>query len=164
MPQQRGGTGLHSPSTCGNEATARCRGLFPRCVSCENAASVPAVALRLKINHAIAHRALRRKSLRNALQLVPGIRKRVFYPVLHLSVKTIRRDRNAQTIETPAFFYGNGDALNPFCHLLMIICKTAPSDLFELPHQVIHVFYRMLSRFFEWNRKQRANQLLIPSR
>ena len=46
----------------------------------------------------------------------------------------------------------------------MIICKTTPSDLLELPHQVIYVFYRMLSRFFEWDRKQRANQLLIPSR
>lgn len=46
-------------------------------------------------HYAIAHRALRHKSLRNALQLVPCIRKHVFYLVLHLSVKTIRRDRNA---------------------------------------------------------------------
>lgn len=46
-------------------------------------------------HYAIAYRALRHKSLRNAFQLVPCIRKHVFYPVLHLSVKTIRRDRNA---------------------------------------------------------------------
>ena len=37
-------------STCGNEATARCRELVPRCASCGNAGSVQAVALRLKIN------------------------------------------------------------------------------------------------------------------
>ena len=50
MPRRRGDAGLHSLSTCGNEATARCRGLFPRCASCGNAGSVQAVALRLKIN------------------------------------------------------------------------------------------------------------------
>lgn len=50
MSRQRGDTGLHSPSTCGNEAMARCRGLFPHCASCGNAGSVQAVALRLKIN------------------------------------------------------------------------------------------------------------------
>ncbi len=44
------GTGLHSLSTCGNEVTARCRELFPRCASCGNAGPVQAVALRLKIN------------------------------------------------------------------------------------------------------------------
>ena len=50
MRRRHGGTGLHSLSTCGNEATARRRGLFPRCASCGNAGSVQAVALRLKIN------------------------------------------------------------------------------------------------------------------
>lgn len=51
-PQQIAATtpGLHSLSTCGNEATARCRELVPRCASCGNAGSVQAVALRLKIN------------------------------------------------------------------------------------------------------------------
>ncbi len=51
MRRRHGGTGLHSPSTCGNEVMARCRELFPRCASCGNAGSVQAVALRLKINH-----------------------------------------------------------------------------------------------------------------
>ena len=50
MRRRHGGTGLHSPSTCGNEVMARCRELFPRCASCGNAGSVQAVALRLKIN------------------------------------------------------------------------------------------------------------------
>ena len=50
MPRRHGGTGLHSLSTCGNGATARRRGLFPRCASCGNAGAVQAVALRLKIN------------------------------------------------------------------------------------------------------------------
>lgn len=50
MPRQGGDAGLHSLSTCGNEATARCRELVPRCASCGNAGSVQAVALRLKIN------------------------------------------------------------------------------------------------------------------
>ena len=50
MRRRHGGTGLHSLSTCGNDATARCRGLFPRCASCGNAGSVQTVALRLKIN------------------------------------------------------------------------------------------------------------------
>ena len=52
MRRRYGGTGLHGLSTCGNEATARCRGLFPRCASCGNAGPVQAVALRLKINPA----------------------------------------------------------------------------------------------------------------
>lgn len=50
MPRQGGDVGLHRLSTCGNEATARCRELVPRCASCGNAGSVQAVALRLKIN------------------------------------------------------------------------------------------------------------------
>lgn len=50
MRRRHGGTGLHSPSTCGNEVMDRCRELFPRCASCGNAGSVQAVALRLKIN------------------------------------------------------------------------------------------------------------------
>ena len=50
MRRRHGGTGLHSLSTCGNDATARCRELFPRCASCGNAGPVQAVALRLKIN------------------------------------------------------------------------------------------------------------------
>lgn len=50
MPRQGGDAGLHSLSTCGNEATAGPRGLVPRCASCGNAGSVQAVALRLKIN------------------------------------------------------------------------------------------------------------------
>lgn len=53
MPRQGGDAGLHSLSTCGNEATARCRELVPRCASCGNAGSVQAVALRLKINRLI---------------------------------------------------------------------------------------------------------------
>ena len=52
MRRRHGGTGLHSLSTCGNGATARRRGLFPRCASCGNAGSVQTVALRLKINQA----------------------------------------------------------------------------------------------------------------
>ena len=52
MRRRHGGTGLHSLSTCGNDATARCRELFPRCASCGNAGPVQAVALRLKINRA----------------------------------------------------------------------------------------------------------------
>ncbi len=54
MPRQGGDAGLHSLSTCGNEATARCRELVPRCASCGNAGSVQAVALRLKINLAFS--------------------------------------------------------------------------------------------------------------
>lgn len=50
MPRQGGDAGLHSLSTCGNEATAGPRELVPRCASCGNAGSVQAVALRLKIN------------------------------------------------------------------------------------------------------------------
>ena len=50
MRRRHGGTGLHSLSTCGNDATARCRELFPRCASCGNVGPVQAVALRLKIN------------------------------------------------------------------------------------------------------------------
>ena len=50
MRRRHGGTAPHSLSTCGNEAIARCRGLFPRCASCGNAGSVQTVALRLKIN------------------------------------------------------------------------------------------------------------------
>ena len=53
MRRRHGGTGLHSLSTCGNDATARCRELFPRCASCGNAGPVQAVALRLKINRFI---------------------------------------------------------------------------------------------------------------
>ena len=55
MPRQSGDAGLHSLSTCGNEATARCRELVPRCASCGNAGSVQAVALRLKINPPLLH-------------------------------------------------------------------------------------------------------------
>lgn len=58
MPRRHGGTGLHSLSTCGNGATARRRGLFPRCASCGNAGSVQAVALRLKINQTVLAEAL----------------------------------------------------------------------------------------------------------
>ena len=50
MRRRHGDAGLHSLSTCGNGAIARCRELFPRCASCGNAGSVQAVALRLKIN------------------------------------------------------------------------------------------------------------------
>lgn len=50
MRRRHGGTGLHSLSTCGNEATAGSRELFPRCASCGNAGSGQGVALRLKIN------------------------------------------------------------------------------------------------------------------
>lgn len=50
MRRRHGDAGLHSLSTCGNGATARRRGLFPRCASCGNAGPVQAVALRLKIN------------------------------------------------------------------------------------------------------------------
>lgn len=50
MRRRHGDAGLHSLSTCGNDATARRRGLFPRCASCGNAGPVQAVALRLKIN------------------------------------------------------------------------------------------------------------------
>ena len=53
MRRRHGGTGLHSLPTCGNEATTRCRGLFPRCASCGNAGPVQAVALRLKINRSL---------------------------------------------------------------------------------------------------------------
>ena len=55
MSRQGGDAGLHSLSTCGNEATARCRELVPRCASCGNAVSVQAVALRLKINPLICN-------------------------------------------------------------------------------------------------------------
>ena len=42
--------GWNNNDGCGNDATARCRELFPRCASCGNAGPVQAVALRLKIN------------------------------------------------------------------------------------------------------------------
>lgn len=61
MRRRHGGTGLHSPSTCGNEVMARCRELFPRCASCGNAGSVQAVALRLKINLVVERNGMRDK-------------------------------------------------------------------------------------------------------